>query len=239
LKKFPKKYSEILNNYFPIYKKLPNNIKKNLHACILVFIKEKEFIGVKGINIDDEKRVLIAANACLLTSGIDECMYKDVKTIIIYPYTFIKKKKLNLGGIISESEEVLLGEAWQSGQVVISWKDLIDGDLNPQDGRNVGFHEFAHQLDMNDGVADGTPSIPFTLYHKWSEVMSKEFKKLKETYKNHKKAILDYYAITNEAEFFAVATEVFFEKPQKLKEIEPDIYDILKEFYRLDPAKWV
>ena len=139
---------------------------------------------------------------------------------------------------MTEAKQVLLGEAWQGGEVVLSWSDLVAGDENPNDGRNVGLHEFAHQLDMEDGVADGTPPMPLPSYKHWSEVMSREFHKLQKLYKKHKKGFLDYYALTNAAEFFAVATEAFFEKPKLLRRKEPELYEALKEYYRLDPASW-
>ena len=236
-KPFPRMYAKILRTSFPFYNSLPKNLKKRLEACIMTFIKEKEFIG-RGIRIDDEKKVLIAANACLLSIGRDRCEYKHVKTIILYPEAMVKKEKIQEGWIVREMDQVLLGEAWQGGAVVLSWRDLVAGDLDPDDGRNVGLHEFAHQIDMEDGYADGVPPLPLRLYPKWSRVMSKAYNDLKELYEKHKKGFLDAYALTNEAEFFAVATEVFFEQPQKLKKYEPELYDILKEFYGLDPIQW-
>ncbi|WP_281951911.1 zinc-dependent peptidase [Nitrosophilus kaiyonis] len=237
-RKLPKHIEEILLKEFPLYKKIPKILRKRLIACILVFIKNKEFIG-KGVVIDDRKKILIAANACILTIGHNRCEYKNVKTIYIYPDTIFKKENIQNGWIVTQQNEILLGEAWQGGEVVISWKDLVLGDKNPNDGKNVGIHEFAHQLDFADFVADGTPELPPKLYPKWTKIMKKEFKKLKELYKKHKKGFLDYYAINSEAEFFAVATEAFFEKPINLKKSEPNLYNILKEYYKLDPATWV
>ena len=236
-KPFPKRYQEILKTYFPFYAKLPRYLRRRLEACIMVFIKEKEFIG-RGIEIDDTKRVLVAANACLLTIGHDRCEYKHVKSIFLYPEAIFKKERIQNGWIVTEEGQVLLGEAWQGGEVVLSWRDLLAGDANPSDGRNVGLHEFAHQLDMEDGVADGTPPMPLSSYKQWTKVMSREFHKLQELYTKHKKGFLDYYALTNAAEFFAVATEAFFEKPKLLRRKEPELYDALKEYYRLDPASW-
>ncbi len=237
LRPFPKEYEAILLRYFPLYQKLPRFLQKRLQACILVFIKEKEFVGVK-LKIDETKKVLVAANACLLTIGHDRCMYKNLYTIYLYPETIVKKQQTINGWIVSEQKEVLLGEAWQSGEVVLSWRDLVAGDINPSDGKNVGLHEFAHQLDMLDGEADGTPPLPLKMYRWWTKVMQKEFNKLQQLYKKHKKGFLDYYAITNAAEFFAVATEAFFEKPKKLQKEEPQLYQALKAYYKLDPASW-
>ena len=236
-KPFPRKYRNILLRYFPLYQKLPQNLKKRLHACIQVFIKEKEFIGVK-ISIDETKKVLVAANACLLSIGHNRCEYKHVYTIYLYPETMIKEEQRYDGWIVSEQRQILLGEAWQGGEVVLSWRDLLAGDINPNDGKNVGLHEFAHQLDMQDGTADGTPPMPFRYYKHWVEVMNKEYSKLHNLYQKHKKGFLDYYALTNPAEFFAVATEAFFEKPKQLKAKEPELYEALKTYYNLDPASW-
>ncbi len=234
---FPDSYRQILQKDFPFYRILPPDLRRRLEACILTFIKEKEFIG-KGVEIDDEKKVLIAANACLLTIGHDRCEYKHVHSIFLYPEAVFKREKIQNGWIVTEAGQILLGEAWQGGEVVLSWRDLLVGDLNPHDGRNVGLHEFAHQLDMEDGVADGTPPLPWRLYSKWTQVMSQEYKKITELYHKGKRSVLDSYATTNPAEFFAVATEAFFEKPKKLKKEEPQLYELLKEYYNLDPATW-
>lgn len=236
-KPFPKSYRETLLRHFPFYTMLSKHLRRRLEACILVFIKEKEFIGRK-IEIDDEKKVLIAANACLLTIGHDRCEYKHVKSIFVYPEAVFKKNQIQNGWVVTEENQILLGEAWQGGEVVLSWRDLVAGDENPNDGRNVGLHEFAHQLDLEDGMADGVPPMPLQNYKHWTKVMSKEFHKLQELYKKHKKGFLDYYALTDPAEFFAVATEAFFEKPKMLKKKEPELYEALKEYYNLDPAQW-
>ncbi len=234
---FPSRYARYLQRYFPLYRRLPAPLQRRLHACILTFIKEKEFIG-RGVDVDDLKKVLIAADACLLTIGHDRCEYKHVKSIFIYPEAVLKREKITSGWIVTEQDQILLGEAWQGGEVILSWRDLVAGNENPNDGKNVGLHEFAHQLDMEDGEADGTPPLPLRLYPRWSSVMSREFKRLHELYKKHKKGFLDYYAITNPAEFFAVATEAFFEKSRRLKKEEPELYALLKEYYNLDPASW-
>ncbi|MRJ02301.1 MAG: zinc-dependent peptidase [Epsilonproteobacteria bacterium] len=234
---FPQRYRDYLERWFPFYNLLPRELKRNFHACVLTFMEEKEFIGV-GIEVDDYKKLLIAANACLLTAGRDRCEYKHVHTIILYPEAVVKREQIVTGYVVSEENRVLLGEAWQGGAVVLSWRDLILGDLNPRDGRNVGFHEFAHQLDMEDGFPDGTPELPWRLYPLWSQVMEREYKKIERLYREGKRSVLDRYGITSPAEFFAVATEAFFEKPRRLKEEEPELYTLLELYYRVDPAQW-
>ena len=236
-KPFPTSYKKILLDYFPFYTKLPRYLQRRLEACIMVFMKEKEFIG-RGVEIDETKKVIVAANACLLTIGHDRCEYKHVKSIFLYPEAVFKREKIQNGWIVTEAGQVLLGEAWQGGEVVLSWQDVVAGDSNPNDGKNVALHEFAHQLDLQDGAADGTPPLPWRLYPKWANIMQKEFTKLQTLYKKHKKGFLDYYALTNAAEFFAVATEYFFEKPKFLKKHEPELYELLSKYYNLDPASW-
>ena len=203
----------------------------------MVFVKEKEFKGV-GLDVDMYKKVLVAANACLLTAGRDRCEYKHVHTIYLYPSVIVKREKIQEGYIVKEERLTLLGEAWQGGEVIISWRDLLAGDANPNDGHNVGIHEFAHQLDMEDGYADGVPELPWRLYPVWSKVMKEEYEKIKKLYQRGKGSVLDAYATTSAAEFFAVASEAFFEKPKRLKKEEPELYELLKEFYKLDPATW-
>ena len=237
LRPFPKRWRDFLAKNFPLYTRLPQKIRRNLEACIMVFVKEKEFKGV-GVDVDEYKKVLVAANACLLTAGRDRCEYKHVQTIYLYPAAIVKKEKIQEGYIVKEEHQTLLGEAWQGGEVVLSWRDLVAGDANPNDGHNVGIHEFAHQLDLEDGYADGVPQLPWRLYPVWSKVMRQEYEKIKRLYQRGKRSVLDVYAITSPAEFFAVASEAFFEKPKKLQKEEPELYDLLKEFYKLDPATW-
>ena len=237
-RKAPKKYEDVLLKYFPFYKVLPPHLKKRLIACIAVFIKNKEFLGVKGIKVDSTKKIIIAANACLLSIGKDRCMYKHVKTVIIYPDIFLIDEKIDNGAVIKEEKKAALGLASNIGVVVISWPELLKGDLNIKDGKNVGIHEFAHQLDLTDGLPDGTPEMDYKLYKEWTDIFSKEFKKLKNLYIKHHKSFLDGYAFENEAEFFAVISEYFFEKPKLLYKKEPLIYEELKKFYRLDPKSW-
>ncbi len=137
-------------------------------------------------------------------------------------------------------EEVRLGESWRTGAVVLAWDEILHGALDPMDGQNIVFHEFAHQLDQEDGVADGTPIIEKrSRYISWARVLSREFKVLQKKASHGMNTVMDHYGATDPTEFFAVATETFFEKPSQLKLKHPALYEELKGYYQLDPATWL
>jgi hypothetical protein len=144
------------------------------------------------------------------------------------------------GIITSNGQSVRLGESWQSGPVVLAWDSVKGGTLNITDARNVVLHEFAHQLDQEDGAADGAPILERrSRYITWARVLSKEYEVLRKKMRKHRRSVLDKYGATNPAEFFAVATETFFEKPRQMEKEHPELYDELKNYYKVDPAAWL
>ena len=231
---FPKSYEILLQNIHQ-YKILSPIHKEKLHLLILIFIENKEFIGVK-ITINDDIKVIIAFYACLMRLGFELGEKDDVSTIIIYPKHFIINETHSSGGITHNETSVLEGQS-ANGTVVISWQD-IKYDIAQQQKDNVIIHEFAHELDFEDGFADGTPMLEGSNYRRWSEVFSKAFDTLRDKRDKGKSskrvALLGTYALKNEAEFFAVCSERFFETPKAFKAYFPDIYQELKLFYRLD-----
>lgn len=231
---FPKPYASILQNIHH-YKVLSPIHKEKIHLLILIFIDQKEFVGAK-MDIDDEIKVIIAFYACLMRLGFEPGEKDHVSTIIVYPEHFIVNDSHTSGGIYHDETSVLEGQS-ANGTVVISWQD-IEQNIAQQQKDNVIIHEFAHELDFGDGFADGTPVLESSHYTSWSEVFSKAFDTLK-TDLNHgemseKATLLGTYALTNEAEFFAVCSERFFETPNAFKAYFPDIYQELKLFYKLD-----
>ena len=133
----------------------------------------------------------------------------------------------------------MLGESWTSGSVVLAWDSVLKGAANEDDGKNVVIHEFAHQLDQADGVGDGAPILKDRgEYQDWAKVFSKHYEQLVERTNKGRKTLLDNYGATNPAEFFAVATEAFFESRDRLKKKHPNLYSELKDYYQLDPAEW-
>ena len=232
---FPPPYITILQDIHQ-YQSLTPEHKEKLHFLILLFIDQKEFIGAKGMTITDEVKVIIAFYACLMRLGFELGEKDHVSTIIVYPEHFIVDDSHMSNGIHHTRTSVLEGQS-ANGTVAISWQDIAQ-NIAEQDKENVIIHEFAHELDFEDGLADGTPLLEYSNYQKWSEVFSKAFDTLHEDAQMQKDTeelrLLGDYALTNEAEFFAVCSERFFETPAALKKHFPNVYEELKKFYKLD-----
>jgi hypothetical protein len=232
---FPKSYKSLLQN-IQQYQRLTPKQKEKLHFMILLFVDQKEFVGVK-MTIDDEIKVIIAFYACLMRLGFELGEKDQVSTIIVYPKYFIVDDSHTSDGIHYGGTSILSGQS-ANGTVVISWQD-VSQNIIQQSKENVIIHEFAHELDFEDGIADGTPLLEYSNYKRWSEVFSKAFTALRDIEEIDQSTeglrLLGHYALTNEAEFFAVCSERFFETPKSLKKHFPNVYEELKEFYRFDP----
>ena len=205
---------------------------------ILLFIDEKKFVGAK-MTIEDNVKVIISFYASLMRLGFELGEKDAVSTIIVYPEHFIVDESYTVDGIHRHNASVLEGQS-TNGTVIISWQD-IEEDIKARKTENVIIHEFAHELDFEDGIADGTPLLEYSNYQRWSDVFSKAFTTLKDLEDADKTSegleFLGNYALTNEAEFFAVCSERFFEAPNTLKTYFPHLYEELKRFYRLDSKK--
>ncbi len=230
---FPQKYTNILQK-IPLYQQLNPQEQEKISHSILIFINTKDFIGV-SLKLTDEIKVVIAFHACLLLVHLDisQC-YENLSTIVIYPNTVIAKQANNNGGIYTKGDFLLEGQS-SSDTVVLSWSDAKK-DAYHLHRDNVIIHEFAHEIDFLDGVADGTPPLPYSKYHEWAEVLSHEFNKLQKVrLKNRdwgKYKLIGEYAATNEAEFFAVVSERYFENPEGLKKHFRELYNELEDFYK-------
>ncbi len=231
---FPNEYKTIIKNIHQ-YRALSPEFKEKLHLLILLFIDQKEFIGAKMI-VTDEIKIIIAFYASFMRLGFALGEKDRVNTIIVYPNHFIVDETSSSGGIHQDETMILEGQS-ANGTVVISSQNFKQ-NITQKQRDNVIIHEFAHELDFEDGFADGTPVLEGSRYRKWSEVFSKAFDTLKTlAYRgrtSEKFALLGSYALKNEAEFFAVCSERFFETPRELKDNFPDIYEQLSLFYRLD-----
>ena len=234
---FPPGWSEILERNVPIYGRLPELDQAELRGLIQVFLAEKVFEGCGGLEITDEIRVTIAAQACMLLLHRETDVYPKLITILVYPTAYVSNMPQHSPqGIVTEGPQGRLGEAWTSGVVVLSWDDVKLGAADVRDGHNVVFHEFAHQLDQEDGSADGAPILPRrNMYSAWARVLGAEYAELRKAAETGKKSVLDNYGATEPAEFFAVATEAFFEKPVQLKKKHPELYEELQDYYGQDP----
>ncbi|MFZ9012336.1 MAG: zinc-dependent peptidase [Anaerohalosphaeraceae bacterium] len=238
-KPIDKGFPAFIEKNIPLYLRLPADLKQQLHGMVNVFLAEKEFVGCSGQEITDEVRVTIAAQACMLLLNRKTNFFPKLKTIYVYPHTYVANGLMNDGGLIVEGKSVRLGESWQNGPVVLTWDSITGGARNIQDGRNVVFHEFAHQLDQEDGDADGAPILENrSCYRSWAAVLSAEYERLCNKTRGRRRSVLNKYGATNPAEFFAVATEAFFEKPKQMNKKSPDLYKELKSYYQIDPMSW-
>ena len=232
---FPEEYRGYLEK-IPHYRKLPEPMKREVERSILFFAETKEFRPV-DIEMTDEMKVVIAFYACLMQLGKKAC-YENLNTIIIYPNDVVADKVRANGGIYTKEAFVLEGES-AGGTVVISWHEAKKEAYHPH-SHNVIVHELAHELDFEDGVADGVPPLGYSRYKEWAEVMFHTYDRLREAFEKgrylEKYKFIGEYAATNEAEFFAVVSELFFEKPLTLKKHFPEVYRELKAFYGLDTA---
>ena len=184
-------------------------------------------------------RLVIAANACVLLLNRHSNYFVNVKSIVLYPSAYRVQQASYRDGVVQEQVQVRLGESWPWGTIVLSWSDSLQGSINDVDGHNVILHEFAHQLDQQNGGATGTPKLSSRhQYKQWANVFSQEYIKLKQQISQQRSSTIDAYGATNEAEFFAVVTETFFERPQQLRQQHPALYEILYGYYRVDPVSW-
>jgi MtfA peptidase len=225
----------------PIFTGLPQADQRELQGHIQVFLAEKCFEGCGGLEMTDEIKVTIAAQACVLLLHRESDYYRRLISILVYPHAYVAKSIEPIGGGVAlEGETARLGEAWKDGVVVLSWDDVRQGASDLHDGHNVVLHEFAHQLDQEDGSADGAPILERrSQYVTWARVLSAEYDQLRRNTEQGRTDVLDEYGATNPAEFFAVATECFFEKPVQLRRKHPQLYEELKGYYRQDPASFV
>ena len=240
--RFPSDWLEILSRNVPYYAWLSSAKQQQLRDDLRLFIAERQWVGCAGLEVTDEMRVTIAAQACLLPLGIQPTYhYERIKSVLVYPGPYRhppRKWNHSAGGIVSEGQ-VILGEAWHRSPIVLSWQSVLDGIADPHDGDNVVFHEFAHHLDGLDGDVDGTPPLESReQYLAWDAVVPVEYNRLVQAVRAGAPSFLREYGATNRAEFFAVATENFFERgPEMLHEL-PQLYGVLRGFYRQDTAKW-
>jgi hypothetical protein len=232
---FPKAWLTMLNANVPLYRKLPATMQRQLEQHVQLFLSEKTFYGCAGFNVDDTVKVTIAGYACLLIVARPYASYDDVRSILVYPDVYRVQASHSDGMVVSVDEEVRAGEASSRGQVILAWSECEEAAMHPNGAHNVILHEFAHQLDYLDGTADGAPPLSGEQARVWQQTMTKAYENLRDTLRHHQKSWLDPYGATEPAEFFAVLTEAFFQQPQHLKAEQPDVYEALHGFYRLDP----
>ena len=237
---FPAAWRQILKQRVPYVRALPADLQLQLKRHIQVFIAEKAFMGCDGLEITDEIRVTIAAQACLLLLNRPRGYYPDLRQILVYPGGFVvNREQTDDLGLTRPTRRALSGESWSQGQVILSWHDTLQGAAAPDDGQNVVIHEFAHQLDQETGTANGAPVLARREhYARWSQVLGAEFNALQTRTTHGQPSLFSDYGATDPAEFFAVISEVFFEQPQRMAHEHPALFRELSGLYRLDPLSW-
>jgi len=241
---FPPGWRAVLRERMPAFARLPADVQVRLKKHAQVLLAEVPFIGCGGLVVDDEVRVLVAVQASLLLLGRGDGGFEGLSQVLVYPGAFVvERTQTQADGTLRDERQVLSGESWQQGQVVLSWDDVLAGAADPEDGRNVVIHEFAHRLDQATGTANGAPGFApgsgsAAQRRQWARVLSAEFEALQQRLARGESGLIDPYATTNAAEFFAVTTELFFERPEALAAAHPALHEQLRGFHGVDPRQW-
>jgi Mlc titration factor MtfA (ptsG expression regulator) len=224
---FPDAWRRILMENVRHYPLLDAAEQETIRTVVQIMVAEKNWEGCGGLEMTDEIRVTVAAQAGLLLLGVDRrYVFDNVISILVYPDAFVTDMYMET-----------FGEAWPRGPVILSWRHVMQGGADPADGLNLVLHEFAHQIDGLDGEMEGTPPlVGGDRLHRWRDVATREYHRLVKRAERGKATLLNHYGASNEAEFFAVATEAFFERPRNLREEHPELYAMLRDTYGQDPA---
>ena len=237
---FPAAWLDVLRQNVGHHAWLQEAERAKLRRAVQIFLAETEFEGCRRLKITDEIRVTIAGSACLLVLGFDDYYFDNVQTVLVYPRGFVVREQRALAGdVVIQGESERLGEAHHRGPVILDWEIVLEHARDPGHGENLVFHEFAHQLDMRNGAFDGTPDLADeALRRRWARVMDDEYNRLVGAADRGRRTFLDPYGATDPAEFFAVVTETFFDLPWEMRRRHPELYELLRDYFRQDPATW-
>ncbi len=229
---------KIVEELVPILRRLPDELRPKLEGKINLFLDQITFRGKNGIEVSEEMRLSIAAQACLpiVNSSV---WYDTLRNVLIYPSVIHTRRDRHDGHVVQEHNLSMAGESWVRGPVVLSWDDALQGGLNAEDGYNVVIHEFAHQLDSLTGHTNGIPVLREGQdYAAWEKAMLDAFHRHVDRVEIGHETLIDPYGATNHEEFLAEAIVTFFEKSQRLRSEEPALYSQLSQLLALDPAEW-
>ncbi len=229
-----------LERVMPIYRNMTDSDRSQLERQVVWFLHNISFLGRDGLVVTDVMKLVIAANACLLVLKKPWPLFPNVKQVLLYPSAYYaSEQRRDSAGLVAYHDVVRQGESWPGGTLVLSWHDVVQGCKLPEDGHNLVFHEFAHQLDQQTGSTTGTPALPNkSMYAKWAREFSRAFNMLKTNIAYGMPNTIHQYGATNEAEFFAVVTETFLEKPDELNRFDASIFNLLCDYYEFDPRQW-
>jgi Mlc titration factor MtfA (ptsG expression regulator) len=235
---FPAAWLAYLERNVATYRLLPPDKRQKLQSCIHIFVAEKHWVGCGGLEITDEIKVTIAGQACLMLLGIEGYCFDGVKSILVYPSAYSHPPERQTRHLVVEDGLPIAGESWHRGPVVLSWDAVLREGRDASYPSSLVIHEFAHHLDALDGEMGGTPPIPHREASDWESVMSREYERLVAAVRTGLPSLLDSYGASNRAEFFAVASECFFRRPNEMQQARADLYRLLVSFYQIDPATW-
>jgi Mlc titration factor MtfA (ptsG expression regulator) len=226
----------VLERYVRYYRYLAAEQRAELEGLLRVFLAEKRFEGCGGLEVTDPMRLTIAAHACILLLGRETDVYPLLQSVLVYPTAFVvEEPEVHPDGTLAPGPHERIGESWERGSLVLAWDEVARGGA--ADGVNVAFHEFAHQLDDEEGVADGAPRLGGAdARAAWARVFGAAYDEHVAAVDRGAATLLDEYGAESPAEFFAVATECFFERGGEMKARHPELYGELQAFYRQDPA---
>ena len=238
---FPPAWRDVLRRRMPAFAQLPADVQLRLKKLAQVLIAEKPFIGCAGLVVTDEMRVLVSVQAALLLLRRGAGYFPQLRQVLVYPGAFVVgRSSAGAAGLVHEERRALAGESWQQGQVLLSWQDVLAGAADPHDGHNVVIHEFAHQLDQESGGANGAPWLREPARRaRWAHVLGHEFHALQERLARNESGLIESYAATDAAEFFAVVSELFFEKPAELALAHPALFAEFCGYYGVNPLHWI
>lgn len=237
---FPEEHRRFLLQQSALLRALPPPLWKRLENDLRIFDAERNWEPCGGLRLRDDMRLLISAEACLLTLGRSVDAYDHVRSILLYPTRYVAPEAYeDECGVVTEDVDEREGEAWERGIVVLSWSE-VTADAKRCDGRNLVLHEFAHQLDLLDFVASASfLSRERERFLAWRSRFLEAYDAFVRSVEEGRKVrVLDPYGAEDEAEFFAVATEAFFERPPELRRHHESLYGLLAEYFALDPASW-
>jgi Mlc titration factor MtfA (ptsG expression regulator) len=235
---FPPEWRSLLERSLPLYRRMPPDLHLRLEPVVRAFLTDVRFVGCRGLAVTDEMRLVIAIQACLLIVARDIQAYASLGSVLLYPDEFVvNQADEDEAGVVTEGESILSGQSVDTSQIVLSWQDVQDHGTDTEI-YNVVVHEFAHFLDNAvDGTLTDTGSRREE-FETWHELLEAEYQALCDAVDCDADTLIDPYGAESTVEFFAVATEAFFERPAELKRLHAALYAALVTFYGLDPASW-
>lgn len=233
---FPLEWRELLHRSLPLYGKMPAELRLRLEPPVREFLLDVDFVGCQGLSVTDEMRLIIATQACLLIVSSEAGAFRSLRSVLIYPDEFVvEESDEDEAGVVTEGTRVLTGQTFETSRIILSWRDVAAGS-GVDEAYNVVLHEFAHYLDHSVGGA--LSSRGHRQLEGWHEVLNREYEALCEAVDRGEPTLIDPYGAEHLEEFFAVATETFFERPRELQRRHSHLYIELRKFYGLDPAAW-